>query len=89
MPVYSLTYILPNAERSEGRLLCNQCGSEPSWHRGGADRPDLPIQLRCDECLNVSAEFLTEEARDGELAQIHERAVLLNAPVRTDGSRLG
>jgi hypothetical protein len=90
MPIYSLTYILPNAERGESaRLLCNKCGSQPSWHQGAADRPDLSIQLRCDECLNVCAEFLTEQARDEELAQMHERAVLLNTPIRTDRPRIG
>jgi len=90
MPIYSLTYILPNTERGEGaRLLCNKCGSQPSWHQGAADRPDLPIQLRCDQCLNECAEFVTEEARDAELEQMRERAVLLNMSIRTDRPRLG
>lgn len=60
MPFYSVTYILPNAERNEpARFLCNKCFAEPIWHRGVAERPDLPIQLRCDVCLDQCAEFLT------------------------------
>lgn len=90
MPFYSLTYILPNADRGErSRMLCNKCGAEPSWHRGAANRPDLPIQLRCDQCFNQCAEFLTEETRDAELAQLHERALVLNEAVRIEKPKLG
>jgi hypothetical protein len=85
MPFYSVTYILPNAERGEGaRFICNRCGGVPSWHRGAADQPDLPIQLRCDACLNQCAEFLTEELRDKEIAELHERAVSANSQLHIE-----
>lgn len=54
MPIYSLTYILPNAERGEGaRLLCNQCGSQPSWHQGAADRPVLGASHLCIQSIRL------------------------------------
>jgi hypothetical protein len=90
MPFYSVTYILPNEARNEhARFICNKCGSEPAWHRGAADRPDLPIQLRCDTCFNQCAEFLTEELKDKEIAEIHERAELLNTPLRVEKPKFG
>ena len=90
MPFYSVTYILPNAERNEpARFLCNKCGTEPTWHRGVADRPDLPIQLRCDACLNQCAEFLTEELKGEEIEEVHRRALSLNVPLRFEHPKVG
>jgi hypothetical protein len=90
MPFYSVTYILRNEERCEpARFLCNKCGSEPTWHSGAADRPDLPIQLRCDACFSQCAEFLTEELKNEEIAEIHRRALLLNAPLRFEQPKFG
>lgn len=90
MPFYSVSYILPNEERGEpARFVCNKCGSEPTWHRGAADRADLPIQLRCDGCFNQCAEFLTEELKNEEIAEIHRRALLLNTPLRFEHPKFG
>jgi hypothetical protein len=82
MPFYQVIYVLPNqATGFRGGFRCQVCGSEPAWHSGAANKADMPIQLRCDNCLTQCAEFLTEEDRSREIAAIHERAIAYNHDV--------
>jgi hypothetical protein len=54
MPFYQVIYLLPKADAEfRGGFRCQVCGAEPTWHPGVADRPDLPIQLRCDNCAEL------------------------------------
>jgi hypothetical protein len=79
MPFYQVIYLLPKADAEfRGGFRCQVCGAEPTWHPGVADRPDLPIQLRCDNCLTQCAEFTTTQERDREIAELHEKAVAYN-----------
>jgi hypothetical protein len=85
MPFYSLHYILSKQDLpAPGIILCGRCGQRPNWHSGAANRPDLPIQLRCDYCMNQCAEFLTEEARDAELKELDKRARAMNTDLHFD-----
>ena len=88
MPLYHLIVFAPNKENgTPARLVCPECGSEPTWHSGRADMPDLPIQLRCDTCLLQCAEFLTTQDRDQEIAAVIERASILSQPIKYDQSK--
>lgn len=84
MPFLQGRYLLATPSTGEpARFVC-LCGDTPTWHSGAPDRPDLPLQLRCDNCLRLCAEFLTFESRDWELAELHERAVAMNQEIAFD-----
>lgn len=85
MPFYSITYVISNqGETQNSIILCGRCRQRATWYPGSVDTPDMPIQLRCDNCLNQCAEFSTEEARDEELRKLEERARAMNSDLYID-----
>ena len=90
MPFYHLLVLASNrVDGTPARLVCPECGAEPTLHSGRADMPDLPIQLRCDRCLLQCADFLTTEERDREIAAVIEQAETVNGPITLDQPKYG